>query len=115
MVGADAKQSDERLMRFFAACIYDMRMLLCHHLGGRVSSPELEAAGVAFALHEVALAVLEGRREDLDGARARLQRLDRRVGSSSLERIDHYLAACATPHPSDDPLEVSEVTPVGLG
>jgi len=72
----------QRQIRLLAQAIFEMRVLLAGHLGSeRASSPEVRtAANLAHALHNQALAILDGESFDVDDALKRIESLDRMLG-----------------------------------
>ena len=88
----------QRHAAFLAAAIYDIRCLLPHLVGRKEHTAEVEAAGIAYALHNDALAAIEGRAYDIAQARRRLEILNERLGSNILARLDAHLAE-APPSP----------------
>lgn len=77
-------------VRLLAACLYEIRLVLGSRVGASELTAENEAAAIAYAVHNDALAILEGREFDVDAARKRLEFLDQRLGSGHLARIDEH-------------------------
>ena len=77
-------------VRLLVACLYEIRCVLGHHVGASELTAENEAAAIAYAVHNDALAVLEGREFDVEAARKRLAFWDQRLGSGLLARIDAH-------------------------
>ncbi len=69
--------------RVLAQAIFDIRVLLSAYLGSQASGDPAvrEAAHLAYALHNEALAVLEGRHFDPAEAIARVGAVDAMLGS----------------------------------
>ncbi len=77
-------------VRLLAACLYEIRLVLGSHVGASDLTPENEAAAIAYAVHNDALAILEGREFNIEAARQRLKFWDDRLGSDHLSRIDEH-------------------------
>ena len=77
--------------RLLAAALYEVRLLLPHLVGTKESSAEALAAGIAYALHNDALSMLEGVPYDIEAALRRLRALDQRLGTNVLERLEHHM------------------------
>ena len=61
-------ENTELQLKLFTQTIYEIRLLLAHHLGSNSKENESEslAAHLAYALHNEALAVVENRNVELD-------------------------------------------------
>jgi hypothetical protein len=74
-----------------AAALYEVRLLLASYLGSANTAelPVRVAAHLAYALHNDALAVLEGKPFQVDAALARIKAVDRIVGKETnlVERL----------------------------
>ena len=77
-------------VRLLAACLYEIRVVLGRHVGATELTPESEAAAIAYAVHNEALAILEGRDFDIESTRQRLKFWDDRLNSGHLSRIDMH-------------------------
>ena len=55
--------SEEAKIKILAHAIYELRVLLSHHIGPaeKTSSTEVASANLAYALHNEALAIIENR------------------------------------------------------
>ena len=80
-------------VRLLAACLYEIRLVLGSHVGASHLTPETEAAAIAYAVHNDALAILEGREFDIEAARQRLKFWDDRLGSGHATRLEAHLQA----------------------
>jgi hypothetical protein len=61
----NADRADDAEKRLLAAALFQMRVLLSSHLKPDDRSPAADAAWLAYALHNEALAALEGRPFDV--------------------------------------------------
>lgn len=75
--------------QFLARALYEIRLLLSSHVGGYSNaSPDVrEAAELAYALHNFALASMRGESFSLSEASESLGRLDSRLGYVLVERF----------------------------
>lgn len=75
--------------KILAFAVYELRLLLAGHLGSNpTSDPALRvAAHLAYALHNQALAVLEGRTFSTAEAEAAIASVDRLCGESFSQRL----------------------------
>jgi hypothetical protein len=78
--------SSEELL---AAAIYEIRLLLGSYLGSECSADESVrvAAHLAYALHNHALAVLEGGPSDVGATMGKIGAVDHMLGSELLQRL----------------------------
>jgi hypothetical protein len=78
--------SKEQLLAF---AIYEIRLLLAHHLGScdAADPPVRAAAHLAYALHNEADAVLRGEDFDVERAVDRLRAIDRMLATSFEDRV----------------------------
>ncbi len=55
-------------IKLLAQTVYELRLLLAHHLGSKhkADTAEIASAHLVYALHNEALAILENRSEDID-------------------------------------------------
>ena len=86
--------SQEQLLAF---AVYEIRLLLADHLGSQSDSPMpvRTAAHLAYALHNEALAVMQGQAVDVNAAAARLDALDSVLGTEFRSRIRQALGHSA--------------------
>jgi hypothetical protein len=75
--------------QFLARALFEMRVLLASHIGGvsGASAEIREAAELAYAVHNLALASLEGSGFSLSEARFTLQSADARLGYEFHDRF----------------------------
>lgn len=79
-----------------AFAVYEMRSLLADHLGSQCQSPmSLRiAAHLAYALHDDAQALLEGRSSNVEHAERRIKAIDGLLGTNLANRmaasVDRY-------------------------
>jgi hypothetical protein len=75
--------------QLFAQAIYEIRLLLAPHLGSQSDSPTevRNAAHLAHALHNLALASIEGREVDLKAALPPLLGVDKMFGTDYAARL----------------------------
>ena len=80
---------NEAKLKLFARALLELRGLLSHHLGSKdpASESEMLAAHLAYALHNDALAVLEGQDFDLEATRHRLKQLDANTDGTLGEKV----------------------------
>lgn len=84
---------DKNQIRLLAKALYEIRLLLGDHLGSDCTAalPILEAAHLSYALHNEALAVLEGRDFDLNQAMSKIQSINGVIpGSGIASRVLKY-------------------------
>jgi hypothetical protein len=86
--------SQEQLLAF---AVYEIRLLLADHLGSQSDSPMpvRAAAHLAHALHNEALAVLQGQAVDVHAAAARLDAVDNMLVTDFRSRINQALGYSA--------------------
>lgn len=73
--------------RLLAAAVYELRVLLSAHIDPSSSSPETSAALFAYALHNQALDVLDGRPIDVARALDAIARLESRLGAAYVQQF----------------------------
>jgi hypothetical protein len=73
--------------RLLAAAVFELRVLLSAHIDPSSDSPETSAALFAYALHNQALAVLDGRPIDVTKALDAVARLEPRLGSAYVQHF----------------------------
>ncbi|WP_372162174.1 hypothetical protein ACCP91_00390 [Xanthomonas axonopodis pv. cyamopsidis] len=75
--------------QLFAFALYEIRLLLAGHLGSQSESPlsVRAAAHLAYALHNDAEAVLQGRSFDSESVATRLGAVDRMLGTTFQQRL----------------------------
>ncbi|MFN7156734.1 MAG: hypothetical protein ACK4OE_23970 [Acidovorax sp.] len=75
--------------KILAFAVYELRLLLAGHLGSEATAdPSVRAAAhLAYALHNQALAVLEGRRFSASEAEAAIAAVDRLCGENFAQRL----------------------------
>ena len=75
--------------QILAFAVYELRLLLAGHLGtGASSEPAVRAAAhLSYALHNQALATLEGRTFDAAEALEAIARVDREFGESFVDQL----------------------------
>ncbi|WP_349745318.1 hypothetical protein [Roseateles cavernae] len=75
--------------KILAFAVYELRLLLAGHLGSNATAdPALRAAAhLAYALHNQALAILEGRTFSTAEAAAAIASVDRLCGESFSQRL----------------------------
>lgn len=75
--------------KLFAAALYEIRILLSGGLGSSNDAPhEIRLAShLAYALHNDALAVIDGREFDQEATLARIAHIDQIIGGNDGERI----------------------------
>ena len=78
--------------KLLAAALYEIRLQLVGRVGKTDDSPETLAGALAYALHNDALAVLEGNSFDEDAAWRRLKGVDERLGTDVSERLRFHIA-----------------------
>jgi hypothetical protein len=70
-----------------AAALFELRVLLAPHIGMRDGSAASAAAEFAYALHNFALATLDGKSFEVEQALESLERLEPLVGRAYLDNI----------------------------
>lgn len=77
-----------------AFAVYEMRLLLADHLGSDSQSPMSVriAAHLAYALHNDAQAVLEGRPSNAEHAERRIKAIDGILGTNLVNRMAAFVA-----------------------
>jgi hypothetical protein len=75
--------------QILAFAVYELRLLLSGHLGpdSQAEPSTRVAAHLAYALHNEALAVIEGRQFDPGQAIEAIRRVDTEFGENSLQRL----------------------------
>ena len=75
--------------KILAFAVYELRLLLAGHLGNDAATdPSVRAAAhLAYALHNQALAVLEGKRFNASEAEAAIAAVDRLCGENFAQRL----------------------------
>jgi hypothetical protein len=75
--------------KLFAMALYELRLLLAGGLGSSNDAPhEVRLAShLAYALHNDALAVIDGKSYDVEAAIARIANIDRVIGGEGGGRI----------------------------
>ena len=92
-------ESTAHHFQLLAAALYDVRLLLAGHLGADTDSPSevSTAAHIAYALHNEADAVVQGKSLDLADAWQKLEALDQRLNTNVTERLRFHIAAARDP------------------
>lgn len=74
--------------KILAFALYELRLLLAGHLGSESNSdvPTRAAAHLAYALHNQALAVIEGRTFDVNAAVQAIAQVDARFGENFVQQ-----------------------------
>jgi len=77
--------NDDKI-RLLASALYEIRILLSDYLGSHHDGDQnvREAAHLSYALHNDALAVLEGSEFDLEAAKKRIQSISGIISGSEL-------------------------------
>jgi hypothetical protein len=73
--------------RLLAAAVFELRVLLSSHIHSNDQSPEASAALFAYALHNHALAVLDGQPIDVAQALDSVAKLESRLGSAYVQQF----------------------------
>jgi hypothetical protein len=73
--------------RLLAAAVFELRVLLSAHIDPSSDSPETSAALFAYALHNQALDVLDGRPIDVTKALEAIAKLEPRLGSAYVQQF----------------------------
>jgi hypothetical protein len=57
---------EEAKLKILAQAVYELRLLLSHHIGPseKIASPEVASANLVYALHNEAEAIIENRPKD---------------------------------------------------
>jgi hypothetical protein len=76
-------------IKILAFAVYELRLLLAGHLGGQAATdPSVHAAAhLAYALHNPALAVLEGKNFSTAEAEAAIAKVDQLCGENFTQRL----------------------------
>ncbi len=78
-------------IKILALAVYELRLLLSHHLGSKEQESQAEAlsAHLAYSLHNDALAIIENREEDfdIDKTISSIEKVDNMFGNDFSERI----------------------------
>ena len=80
-----AEQKVDLEKRLLAAAVFQLRVMLSPHIDVRDKSPAGAAAQLAYALHNQALAVLDGKSFDVGAAIDALARLEPTLGKDFQE------------------------------
>lgn len=80
-------------MKILAQVLYEIRLLLPNYLGSQnEGDPAVRrAAHLAYALHNEALAILEGKTFDCNQALAAVRRVDGMFGENYASRLEKYM------------------------
>ncbi|MDG5501092.1 hypothetical protein [Marinobacter sp. BGYM27] len=82
-------------IKILAQAVYELRLLLSDHLGSSNKEMlcETVSAHIAYALHNEALAIIEGRSEDFDVYKAieNIKRVDELYGQQIAGRFEAFL------------------------
>ena len=73
--------------RLLAAAVYELRVLLSEHINPDDQSPAASAALLAYALHNQALAILDGKSIDVAKALDSVAKLESRLGASYVQHF----------------------------
>ena len=96
---------NDRQAKILAMAMYELRLLLVDGLGSKNDAPhELRLAShLAYALHNDALAVMEGKGFDPEAALTRIANIDRVIGGTDGQRISGEIrSAIAGPGGTQD-------------
>lgn len=88
--------------QLLAAALYEVRLILGPGSQRPDGEPRNEAAALAYALHNEALAILEGRDFDEDAVWQRLAGMDKRLGTETAERLRFHISASQRRRESTD-------------
>lgn len=77
--------------KLLAAALYEIRILLSGRVGAVDGTPETEAAAIAYALHNEALAVAEAGRSTWMLHPENSPSSTKRVGTNATARLMHHL------------------------
>jgi hypothetical protein len=85
--------SNQVQIKVFAQAIYEIQVLLAGYLGSQNSADLAvrEAAHLAYALHNEALAVLSGKHLDVEASLSRIRAVDRIFTENFLPRFQAHL------------------------
>jgi len=85
--------------KILAQAVYEIRVLLSGYLGRQNSGETVvrEAAHLAYALHNEALAILENRTFDPAEAQRKIEAVDRMFNETFAERFGTHASKPATP------------------
>ena len=88
-------QNIQSEVKILAAAVYEIRLLLSNYLGSQNTAERnvVEAAHLAYALHNEALAVLENRSFDQLAAFSKIKAVDKIFGGNVASRMDEHLGA----------------------
>jgi len=82
-------------IKILALAVYELRLLLSHHLGSEEQESQAEAlsAHLAYSLHNDALAIIENREEDfdIDKTLSSIEKVDNMFGNDFNERFKKLL------------------------
>jgi hypothetical protein len=88
--------NNEEKLKVFAQTLYEIRLLLSHHLGNKNQSMVSEsiAAHLAYAVHNEAVAVIENRPEDflVDAVLSKISAVDLLFDEEFSDRLKVYLS-----------------------
>ncbi|MDO8331936.1 MAG: hypothetical protein Q7T36_15835 [Fluviicoccus sp.] len=81
-------------VKLLAHALYQMRILLSGHLGSMCKSPiEVRvAAHMAYALHNEALEIIEGRHFDVGSALKKIEAIDNILGTEDGTRFSRFVS-----------------------
>jgi len=82
-----SKSSIDLEKRMLALAVFELRSMLSSYIGVADGSPAAVAADFAYALHNCALASLEGKSFSVDEALSALERLEPTLGRRYLDHI----------------------------
>jgi len=79
--------ADDRQIKLLAKALYEIRLLLGNYLGtsNEAPMPVRVAAHLAYALHNDALAVIDGKEFNIDEAISRIEAVDRILPGNELK------------------------------
>ena len=85
--------NNQSQIKFLAQAIYEIRLLLSGYLGSqnKDDAPVREAAHLAYALHNEALAVIEGKDFDTEQAIFKIRDVDKMFNESFSPRFQAHL------------------------
>jgi hypothetical protein len=85
--------SNQSQTKILAQAIYEIRLLLSGYLGSQNTgdAPVREAAHLAYALHNEALAIIEGKDFDTDQALSKIRAVDKMFNESFAPRFQAHL------------------------
>lgn len=82
-------------LKLFAMALYELRILLAGGLGSNNDAPQeiRLASHLAYALHNDALAVIDGKSIDVEAAISRIAHIDQIIGGDDAARISGGMRA----------------------